>query len=54
MKRVEVGDAQAITGLACYYNRGDRGLPQDSAKAIEASGRRAWFCCSLQQYCCVL
>ena len=36
MKRVEVSDTtQAMTNLACYYYRGGRGLPQDSAKAVE-------------------
>ena len=35
MKRVQVGDAQAINNLGCCYAEGIYGLPQDYAKALE-------------------
>ena len=35
MKRVEVGDADAIHNLAYYYNKGNFGFSQDYAKALE-------------------
>ena len=34
-KRVEVGDAEAIFTLGCYYSNGDNGFPQDYNKAFE-------------------
>ena len=34
-KRVEVGDAEAIFTLGCYYGNGDNGFPQDYNKAFE-------------------
>ncbi len=39
MKRVDVNDAGAIWVLANYYDRGDHGLQQDQAKAIELYAR---------------
>ena len=41
MKRVEVGDAQAIFGYGGYYWDGDYGLPQDFDKALELYHRAA-------------
>ena len=34
-KRMEVGDAYAFYAMGCSHDRGDCGLPQDSAKAVE-------------------
>ena len=34
-KRVELGDAEAIFTLGCYYRNGDNGFPQDDDKALE-------------------
>ena len=34
-KRTEVGDAHAFLMMGSHYGRGEYGLPQDSAKAIE-------------------
>ena len=34
-KRMEVGDEHAFFMMGCYYDRGEYGLPQDSAKALE-------------------
>ena len=34
-KRVEVGDAQALSGLGCFYDLGRYGLPRDTTKARE-------------------
>ena len=34
-KRVEVGDAEAIFMLGCYYRDGEYGFPQDDDKALE-------------------
>ncbi|KAL7524691.1 hypothetical protein ACHAXR_002169 [Thalassiosira sp. AJA248-18] len=34
-KRVEVGDANAMHTLGCRHFHGDRGVPQDSNKALE-------------------
>ena len=34
-KRMEVGDAYAFFIMGCYYDEGEYGLPQDSAKAVE-------------------
>jgi TPR repeat protein len=39
MKRMDVNDAGAIYVLANYYDRGDHGLQQDHAKAIELYAR---------------
>jgi len=35
MKRMEVSDARAIYSLACYYNEGLYGFPQNYTKALE-------------------
>ena len=35
MKRVEMGDAQAIHNLGCHYDDGTYGMPQDMDKALE-------------------
>ena len=40
-KRVEMGDAQAIYNLGCYYALGMYGLPQDRDKALELFHRAA-------------
>ena len=40
-KRVEIGDAEAIYGLGCWYSSGDDGLPQNYAKALELWHRAA-------------
>ena len=40
-KRVEIGDAEAIRNLGCYYKNGVYGLPQDRTKALELSHRAA-------------
>ena len=34
-KRVDAGDARAITNLGFYYSRGICGLPRDHTKALE-------------------
>ena len=34
-KRVEVGDTNAFYVMGCQYDLGQKGLPQDSAKAVE-------------------
>ena len=34
-KRMEVGDAYAFFAMGNYYDRGEFGVPQDSAKAVE-------------------
>ena len=34
-KRMDIGDAEAIYGLGCWYSDGNKGLPQDHAKALE-------------------
>ena len=34
-KRVEVGDAEAIFTLGCFYHHGEFGFPQDYNKALE-------------------
>ena len=40
-KRMELGDAQAIYNLGCWYYNGRYGLPQDHAKALELWHRAA-------------
>ena len=40
-KRVEIGDAEAIHNLGCYYSHGSHGLPQNYAKALELWHRAA-------------
>ena len=34
-KRMEVGDAEAFFLMGCFHDRGECGLPKDSAKAVE-------------------
>ena len=40
-KRVEIGDAEAIYGLGCWYYDGMYGMPQDHNKALELWHRAA-------------
>ena len=40
-KRAELGDAGAMSNLACWYYNGSDGLPQDHAKALELWHRAA-------------
>ena len=40
-KRMEIGDAKAIRNLGISYSRGEFGLPQDHAKALELWHRAA-------------
>ena len=46
MKRVKVDDAEAIRNLGCHYNEGERGLPQDRAKALDLWHRAAELGCA--------
>ena len=34
-KRIEAGDAEAISNTGCHYYDGSKGLPQDYDKAME-------------------
>ena len=40
-KRMEVGDASAFALMGSFHGRGQYGLPQDSAKAVELYHRAA-------------
>ena len=48
-KRMEVGDANAMFNLGCYYSNGEYGMAQDRAKALELYHRAATRRVSLLQ-----
>ena len=49
-KRVEVGDAEGIYNIGCYYDEGIRGFPQDHAKALELWHRAGELGCAAAYY----
>ena len=46
LKRVELGDAEAIRTLGCYYDKGRYGFPQDYEKALELFVRAGGLGCN--------
>lgn len=45
-KRAEIGDAEAIRSLACFYRDGTLGLPQDNDKVFELFVRAGELGCA--------
>ena len=46
-KRIDLNDADAMFDLGTFYSNGDKGLPQNMAKALELWHRAAEFGCAL-------